>query len=743
MMNKNSLFQRTVLSCPAILAVLVHITGCVVAPDLVPWPKSIEIGSQYLTLSRNNRITAEDASLVPLSSLLSDEIFKIAGLRLNTAEVRGKSGDIILKIDHKLDGEAYRLDVTDRVVVAGGNYRAVAWGTVSALQAIRHDNKRVFLPCMRIEDEPFADFRGLLLDVARKWHSIETIEQIVEMCRLYKIKYLQLHLTDNPSFTFPSRAYPQLTTVNRHGGRSYTWDELQGLEQFATERGVTIIPEFEVPGHGAAMNRAMPELFKIKGTQPYEHHASINFANKEVLKAIETIVAEMCEVFKSSPYFHIGGDEADLAYAHQHPDFKAAFEKHDLGEKGQWQLYRYFLIQMNEIVRRQGKQMIVWEGFHRDPSSKFQIPKDVIVMEYECPFYPPKQLVEDGYTMVNAAWTPLYVVKKHKWSAEKIYDWNMYLFGQFSRNYELTQWRQLEPTNNVIGAQMCAWEQVEAAEVGSLRAGLPAMSERIWAPDLQRGYENFERRLKSVDGALEKLVHAVTFEVEGLVRPDRGRFEANIFNDTLIVTMKTNLENVEIRYTLNGRTPTADSRLYIGPVTLRDTCVVRAAAFDEEGKSRGYMTGDVFYHEEKPMANLAMGKPVSDSGGTQGLQKPDYAVDGWADIKSVSWWAAPWPQWLQVDLEKVYEIDRVKVYPYWDGARYYQYTVEASIDGKEWWIVCDKSNNTHPAGPEGDEFLFKPRRARYVRLNVLKNSDNEGVHIVELQVFEAEARRAK
>jgi len=126
------------------------------------------------------------------------------------------------------------------------------------------------------------------------------------------------------------------------------------------------------------------ELFKIKGTQPYEHRASINFANKEVLKAIETIVAEMCEVFKSSPYFHIGGNEADLAYAHQHPDFKAAFEKHGLGEKGQWQLYRYFLIQMNEIVRRQGKQMIVWEGFYRDPSSKFQIPKDVIVMEYEC-----------------------------------------------------------------------------------------------------------------------------------------------------------------------------------------------------------------------------------------------------------------------------------------------------------------------------------------------------------------------
>ena len=239
-------------------------------------------------------------------------------------------------------------------------------------------------------------------------------------CAGCTIRFLQLHLTDDPAFTFPSTAFPKLAAQPQHGGPAYTLEELRDLERYACERGVAIVPEMEVPGHAGAMNRAMPELFKIRGTKPYGHHASINFANPAVVQAVDTLVGEMCEVFRSSPYFHVGGDEADLAFAHQHEDFQAAFKQFGLGEKGQGQLYRHFLIQMDEIVRKHGKRMIVWEGFHRDPRSQFQIPKDVIVMEYECPFYPPEQLVADGFTVVNAAWTPLYVVNRHRWSPRRI-----------------------------------------------------------------------------------------------------------------------------------------------------------------------------------------------------------------------------------------------------------------------------------------------------------------------------------
>ncbi len=205
---------------------------------------------------------------------------------------------------------------------------------------------------------------------------------------------------------FPSKAYPLLATKNENGGKTYTVEELKDLVAYADARGVTIIPEYEMPGHSAAANRAMHDLFIIAKTKPYEHHASINFCKDEVMRAVATIVGEMCEVFRSSPYFHIGGDEADLALADQNVDFKAAMKKHDL--PNQHELYRRFICQMNEIVKHHGKQMIVWEGFGRQ--GRVPIPKDIIVMAYEIRFYVPGDLLQDGYRVINASWTPLYVV---------------------------------------------------------------------------------------------------------------------------------------------------------------------------------------------------------------------------------------------------------------------------------------------------------------------------------------------
>ena len=355
-----------------------------------------------------------------------------AGLKLAIAQDKPGRGDIALVIDPKHAQEAYRLAVTDRATVQGGNYGAVALGTVTLLQALAVRGQDVSLPCLSIDDQPKSDFRGLLIDVARRYHSIANLKDIVQLCRLYKVRYLQLHLTDDQAFTFPSRAYPKLNTQNQHGGRSYTLEELKDLVAYADARNVTIIPEYEVPGHSAAVNRAMHDLFIIAKTKPYEHHASINFCKDEVMQAVETVVGEMCEVFKSTPYFHIGGDEADLALADQNVDFKAAMKKYDL--PNQHELYRRFVCQMNEIVKKHGKQTIVWEGFGRH--GKVPIPKDILVMAYEIRFYMPQDLVNDGYKVINASWTPLYVVNANCRPPAEIYAWNLFQFKPFGAKPE-------------------------------------------------------------------------------------------------------------------------------------------------------------------------------------------------------------------------------------------------------------------------------------------------------------------
>jgi hypothetical protein len=105
-----------------------------------------------------------------------------------------------------------------------------------------------------------------------------------------------------------------------------------------------------------------------------------------------------------------------------------------------------------------------------------------------------------------------------------------------------------------------------------------------------------------------------------------------------------------------------------------------------------------------------------------------------------SWWAGPAPQWLRVDLRDVFRVDRIRVFPYWDGSRSYRYTVEVSEDGEAWKAVVDRRENTAAARPEGDDFRFPVERVRHVRVNMLGNTANEGVHLVEVEVFEAKGR---
>lgn len=512
--------------------------------------------------------------------VLAEEIFLATGLKLASTTDRPAPGDIVLQINPQLKGEAYTLNMGQFVEVRGGNYGAVALGTVTLLQTLSLDGDKVSLPRLAVADAPGAEFRGLLVDVARRYHSIENLKQMVRLCRLYKIRYLQLHLTDDQSFMFPSRAFPQLATKNQHGGKTYTFEELKDLVAFADARGVTIIPEYEVPGHSAAANRALPDLFLIKGTKPYVHHASINFAKDEVMRAVATIVSEMCEVFQSSPYFHIGGDEADLAFANQNEDFQAAFKKFNL--PNQHQLYRKFVTDMNEIVKKNGKQMIVWEGFGRERNSPVQIPKDIIVMAYEIRFYMPDQLVKDGYKTVNASWTPLYVVNRGR-PPEEIYAWHLRQFKPYGATPTAVG-VIVPPEGRVFGAQMCAWEQPEASELSNERLRLPAMSERIWNPAAGKTYADFAQRLAATDELLDRLVHRFTVHAEGLMNFGEYRFDQPI---TLTLALSPAARGT-IRYTLDGKEPDTNSPGYVSPIRLTTTADFRARLFDDTNQPLGY-----------------------------------------------------------------------------------------------------------------------------------------------------------
>jgi hexosaminidase len=699
----------------ALLLLALTAASFATAQAVVPQPKSISFGTKPLACE--GPITCSDASLLPHARVLAEELRSLDGQK-RTVKVGAMGAGIHLALNPAHKGEGYR--VRGRQIDAG-TAAGVAWGSSALLQAYPRS--------VTIDDAPDHPYRGVLVDVARKWHSIDTLKQVVNLCRFYRVRYLQLHLTDDQAFTFRSRAFPELAMYNQHGGRSYTRRELEELVAYADARGVTIVPEIDVPGHSAILVKARPDLFKIAGTQPYEHHATINFAKPEAVGAVAEIIEEMCEVFKSSPYFHIGGDEADYSLADQNAEFQQSFRELGLEGAAQHELYRRFLIQMNEVVKKNGKQTIIWEGFAREPGSKFPIPKDILVMEFESAYYLPLELLQDGYTVINAAWTPLYVVNRHRWPARKVFDWKPTQFSRFGDVWKTITTFEAEPTNQIIGAQFCAWEQPEYREMESLIDSVPAMSERLWGSTASWG--DFARRAAEAKKRFCLLYQPVELNAKGLTEPGPDDFAGSAFYDAAEVRASS-LRPGFIRYTTDESPVTASSPIMPATLKLDKTTVVRAALFTARGARIGGETGVTFYRDARPTDNLARGKSVTSSGGTQGAQTPDLAVDGRLELGS-SWWAGPWPQWLQVDLEKVTEIGAVTVYPYWDGSRYYQYKVEGSEDGFSWALLLDRSGNTVPASLAGDRVEIRTR-VRFVRVTMLKNTANEGVHLVELVV---------
>ena len=126
-------------------------------------------------------------------------------------------------------------------------------------------------------------------------------------------------------------------------------------------------------------------------------------------------------------------------------------------------------------------------------------------MAYEIRFYKPDSLLRDGYQVVNASWTPLYVVKKGRPPSE-IYAWNVGQFKPYGAAADAPGICVPPATEGLLGAQMCAWEQGQEQELPNERHRLPAMMERLWNPAAGKTFEDFERRAAATDRLLEALV---------------------------------------------------------------------------------------------------------------------------------------------------------------------------------------------------------------------------------------------
>jgi hypothetical protein len=773
-------------------------------PALVPWPKSIQLQPGTLTLTSASRILAKTPTLIPLAGILSEEIRLQTGLVLATGTGKPGPGDIGISLDPALKNESHQLTITDKALVIAANYVGAGMGTSTLLQSILLENGKVTLPKMTVLDEPALPYTGMMLDIARQPNSIETLKQCVVLARLYKMKYFHLHMTDDQIFTFPSTQY-----ASKLKG-TYTLAELKDLVKFADERGVTIIPEFEIPGHTSQLAKAFPEVFgDTKG-------CVINFLTPGALPILVNLVNEMCDVFRSSPYFHMGSDECNWALFETWLNVIEDRKNNKRGTAGQ---HGWLINEINKVVKKQGKSLIVWEGFDGIEAG---VDKDVTVMEWDGRFFPPREVAAAGYQMINVPWVPSIGA-----TAQENYDWNPWLIGSQDRTPD--QFKRGTPEGNrIIGGQMVLWECAGDRALPQLRATAIPRHEQIHSPDAKKSYQNFDQRFESTDRLLDLLVHKFTFKTEGLA--SHGDC---VFNKTLVLNVAPSpaFKNAIIRFTRDAKTPDHNSPEFTSPLTLNASTQINAQAFDADGNPLGFPRltkylfrplsasikgllpqerfrqnryadpvtvtlrstagGEIRYTTdgsdvaaaksqpyEKPITldkksltvraavfsngkkqgeewrqdflwmnhekNLTTGKKAA---GGEGLPKDtplpttefkpgNPALDGYAD-KDNHWSINPSPGWLVVDLENTPVLNQIHLYTWWGDDRYYQYSIELSMDGIIWKRVVDASSCTEKTTDQGYRHTFAPTKARYLRITMLKNSANSASHISEIRAYPA------
>ncbi|AXC11707.1 Beta-hexosaminidase [Acidisarcina polymorpha] len=262
------------------------------------------------------------------------------------------------------EDESYHLSVSGTgVELTAANPLGILHGLETLLQLVEPGPHGWRIPYVRIDDAPRFAWRGMMIDVSRHFMPLQAIERNVDGMAEVKLNVLHLHLSDDEGFRVESRRCPKLTGA-ASGGLFYTQSQIRELIAYARNRGIRVVPEFDVPGHAVSWIVAYPRL--ASGTAPARLVQSqhddlrppLNPTQDSTYKLLETAFGEMAKLFPDA-YFHIGGDEVDGKYWDHDPEIQRWMRSH--GIKDNHALQTYFTRRVEKIVHKDGKIMEGWD----------------------------------------------------------------------------------------------------------------------------------------------------------------------------------------------------------------------------------------------------------------------------------------------------------------------------------------------------------------------------------------------
>jgi hexosaminidase len=388
------------------------------------------------------------------------------------------------------EDESYSLVVdTKQVLLKADNALGVMRGLQTLLQLAERRDRDFVISAVSIQDSPRFSWRGLMIDVCRHWMPVEMLKRNLDGMEAAKLNVLHLHLSDDQGFRVESKRYPELQAQGSDGG-FYTQEELRQLVAYARDRGIRVVPEFDMPGHCTAWITAYPGLGSGPGPYVVEHRFGIfdptlDPSSEVTYKFIDGFLGEMAGLFPDA-CVHIGGDENDGKEWNANPRIQAFMAKH--GYRNNDELQAYFSGRVAEILTKHGKRTMGWdELLHAD------VPKDSLIQAWHG-YDQLQEAAQRGYDSILSEGFYLDL----GWTAAE-----HYLRDPLPAEKKLSA----EAASHVIGGEACLWaEMMDEKTVDSrIWPRALAVAERLWSPPGTRDVADLYRRMEKMSTDMDAL----------------------------------------------------------------------------------------------------------------------------------------------------------------------------------------------------------------------------------------------
>jgi hexosaminidase len=469
--------------------------------NLIPVPAHLQTGSGSLRVDPSFSVALTGYAEPRLERAVDRFLQQLArqtALPLTMKPMKSPKATLVIQTEHPGkeiqevgENESYVLEVS----ATGAKLTAptplgTLHGLQTFLQLVNVSPDGFAAPAVTVQDQPRFPWRGLMIDSARHFIPADVIKRNLDGMEAVKMNVFHWHISDNQGFRVESKKFPKLHELGSDG-LYYTQEEIRDVIAYARDRGIRVVPEFDMPGHSTAWFVGHPELASGKG--PYEierrwgiFDAAMDPTSERVYKLLDDFISEMAKTFPDR-FFHIGGDEVNGKEWDANPKIQAYMKAH--GIKNGQGLQAYFSGRVQKLVVKHGKVVVGW-----DEVLVPGVPNDIAIQSWRGPASL-AQAAKQGYRGIlsNGYYLDL------GWPAARHYAVDP-MSGDAANLAP-------EEKQHILGGESCMWaEYVNPENVDSrIWPRNAAIAERLWSPEDVRDPASMYARLDFISARLEWL----------------------------------------------------------------------------------------------------------------------------------------------------------------------------------------------------------------------------------------------